>query len=386
MRIMMATESYYPNIDGGAKAERNFALELAKRGHDITILAPGTRLRNYEEKDGETTIYRLRATTFPLYKDYKVSIFPLRQTRRRIKEIKPDVIHIHNPYQIGVSTIIKARRIGIPVVGTNHLLPENLFMAVSSTKFAYNILRSAGWRFIVGFYNYCNLVTSPTQTAVNLLIEHGLRVPAEPLSNGIDLGTYKPGRNGDYLRDKFNIPKNKPIILYTGRISGEKHLDIWLEAAALILRDIDTHFIITGSGRELQNLKKAAQDLKLDKNLTFTGFVPEKDFPNIYSIADLFAISSEAELQSIVTMEALASSLPVIATNQYALPELVHDGENGYLFPKRNPGKMAECAVKILSNPALKKKMGEQSLKIIQDHSIEKCVDRLEEIYERLIS
>ena len=96
-------------------------------------------------------------------------------------------------------------------------------------------------------------------------------------------------------------------------------------------------------------------------------------------------IPSEAELQSIVTMEALASGLPAVGTNKDALPELIHHGENGYLFEPGNSLDLAEKIINILSNDEKKKEMSKESLRIIQKHDMEKVITEFEEVYKETL-
>ncbi|EIC20023.1 glycosyltransferase [Thiorhodovibrio frisius] len=384
MRIVFATESYYPNIDGGAVAEHNLAIELAKNGHDVSILAPAANFSSYTEKDKNTTIYRRHAYTWPFYKDYKVSPFPAIGIGRIIKEFKPDVVHLHNPWAIGTTALLYAKYKGIPIVGSNHLQPENLVMHIAKTRFLFRVLERGGWRFLVGFYNLCDHVVSPTQTAVNMLLDNGLNVSATPISNGIDFEIFNPKNDPGKLQKRYQLPA-KPKVLYTGRISGEKRLDVWVKAAKKVLEEIECHFIICGGGREKESLCNMVKELGISDNVTLTGFIPEEDFPGIYALADLFAISSEAELQSIVTMEALATGLPVVATNKDALPELVHDGKNGFLFTPGDADDMARKIIKILASKELRKTMGKESLKIIQKHSLSSVVCQFEDVYKKAI-
>ncbi len=96
------------------------------------------------------------------------------------------------------------------------------------------------------------------------------------------------------------------------------------------------------------------KELNVEDHTTFTDFLDWKDYPNIYNIADVFAIPAESELQSLVTMEAVASGLPVVVVNNGALPELA-SMNNGFVFEPKNSKQMAEYIVKILSNEKLKK-------------------------------
>jgi len=240
------------------------------------------------------------------------------------------------------------------------------------------------WFYIIHFFNRCDYVTSPTQTAIDMLRSHGLKARAWPISSGIDLNVFKPSNSGDYLRERFAIP-NKPVVLYTGRISGEKRLDVLVRAIPSVLDSTDAHLVICGAGREKENIEALVKRLGLSENVTFTGFLSHNEFPDVYSLADLFAIPSESELQSIVTMEALASGLPVVASNKDALPELVKNPENGFLFEPGSTDTLSEKIIEILSDDTLRRRMGQASLEIVQQHSIENTISQFESLYMEAI-
>ncbi|MEK6645191.1 MAG: glycosyltransferase [Candidatus Firestonebacteria bacterium] len=384
MKIMLASESYYPNVDGGAVAEHNLARGLAKLGHQVYIIAPGNRWEDYTDMDEGTTIFRQKACTMFFLPNYKATIWPYKNISKIMNEIKPDILHLHNPYPIGTCSMLVAKKLKIPVVGSNHLLPENLFMFISKLRFMYNIFRDLGWKALVKFYNKCNYVISPTQTAINLLLDHGLKTQSGPMSNGINLSVFKPGVADSEFKKKYNIPE-KPVVLYTGRLSGEKCLEVLMNAVPLVLKKIDACFVFAGEGGELNTLKSLAESLGVSKNVVFIGFMSKGDFPILYRAADLFAIPSIAELQSIVTMEAMATGLPAVAANKYALPELVHNGENGYLFEPGNSPELADKICKILSDKQLKEKMGKESLEIIKIHELDNVVRQFEAIYLKFV-
>lgn len=386
-KIIFATESYYPQIDGGAVSERLLALGLAGRGYEITILAPSADFKNHVERDGRTKIIRLAAVKVPLVKKIRATIYPHFAVAEIVRRITPDIIHVHNPFGLGRAALAAGRKYGIKKIATNHLMAENLTMFIAGLRFVnnYRKIRQLNWDFIVGFHNNFDFVTSPTQTAVDLLFEHGLKVPAMAVSNGVDLNRFNPEVNPEKVIAKFNLPTGKACVLYTGRLSGEKHVDYLIEAIPLVLKEVPAHFIIGGDGREKKNLEAMAKKLKVEKFVTFTGFIDEADFPAIYRTARLFVMPSLAELQSVVTLEAMASGLPVVAVKSGALPELVELGTNGYLF---KPGKIAEfaaCITKVISEPGRSERMGEQSLKIIRRHAHPKVVDRFEMIYQSLL-
>ncbi|UCF08154.1 MAG: glycosyltransferase, partial [Thermoplasmata archaeon] len=382
--VLLSTDSYYQNIDGGAVARRNLAIRLMRKGHEVAVAAPGFKPRNYEEEIDGIKIFRVSGRTLPVYTDYKFCVYPVREVRSIIDTFKPDVIDINTPYQIGMAALSYAKKKGIPAIGTVHVQPENMLMSVGKAKFLHRLFEKWAWVFITRFFNRCDYVTSPTPTAIKMLKDNGLTARAMAISSGTNLEVFSPENDGEYLRKKFSIP-HKPVVLYTGRISGEKRLDVLIEAIPLILQHMDAHFVICGAGRDKGSIEAMVSRLGLSDHVTFTGFLPDEEFPDVYAVADLFVITSESELQSIVLLEALASGLPAIAASKDALPELVINPENGFLFEPGNSRDLAEKIVEILASEELRARMGKRSLEIVQEHSVEATAVKFESLYKTVI-
>ena len=142
--------------------------------------------------------------------------------------------------------------------------------------------------------------------------------------------------------------------------------------------------VIVGMGKDEDSLKKLVRELKLEDRVVFTGKVSDADLKQLYSIANVYIGSGSAELQGLSVMEAMANGLPVLAANAVALPELVEDNVNGYLF-ELNPKNLSVKMIKILSDPKKLKSMAEQSLKLIQLHSKENTAKCFEKVYENIV-
>jgi len=386
MKILLATESFYPNIDGGAIAQYNLVHELSKLGHEICVITPGTSLKTKIEKDKDITIYRTRAVRLPLYMDsrYHFSPFPLFKVNKIIKNFKPDIIHVCSPYPISISALLWARKHDIPVVGSIHVLPQNMITPFYRLK-NYDIFEDYSWRYLVYFFNLVDWVTIPTKTGAEMYIEKGLKTNITPISNGLKTEVFNPNNNGEYLRKKFNLPKEN-IVLCSGRMNEEKNIDVLIKAIPHVIKEIDAHFLFVGSGGDyIQMLENLACELNVADSTTFTDFLDWDDYPNIYSIAELFALPAEAELQSIVTMEAVASGLPVVVVNKGALPELASN-ENGLIFEPQDSKQMASHIVKILSDKKLKNEMSANSLKLIKKHSLSSVASQYEDVYKKTIN
>ena len=385
MRILTATDTYYPDVNGAAYFTYRLATLLARRGHDVFVMCPSRSFKNTVSNHGEVAVYGIRSIHLPVYQNFRVSpLFTSRTIRRVIREISPDIVHIQNHFLIGKEAVSAARRLGIPAMGTNHFMPQNLTHYLHLPGIAERWLQRFAWRQFVRVFEQLDFVTTPTRTAAALLVKAGLKKKVVPVSCGIDLERFKPTNDGAYLRRRFAIPTHKRVLLYVGRLDKEKRIDMILRALPDISRAASVHFVLAGIGKEKRNLEELAEKLSIQQTVTFTGFVPDEDLQNIYRVADLFVTAGVAELQSIVTMEAMASGLPVVAVNAMALPELVHDGENGYLFSDGDGQMFAEKVIAILSDQAMWAKMSEKSLEIIRDHDINKTIEEYESIYSEV--
>ncbi|MDO8676323.1 MAG: glycosyltransferase [Candidatus Azambacteria bacterium] len=383
MKILIATDTYYPNVNGAAYFAYRLANALAKRGHNVFVTCPSQIFKNTVSNNNGVTVYGIRSVHIPVYQNFRISplVISTKTIQRLFKEISPDVVHIQNHFMIGKGVAITAKKLGIPVMGTNHFMPENLVHYFHLPKMIENWLKNFGWKQCIKVFEQLDYVTTPTKTAAELLKKAGFGKNITPVSCGIDLEIFSPKNNGLYLKKTYAIPADKPVMLYVGRLDKEKKIEVILRALPDILLKTDVHFVLAGVGKKKQNLETLAEKLGVKKSITFTGFIPDKDFQNIYRIADIFVIASIAELQSIVTMEAMASGLPVVAVNAMALPELVRDGENGYLFPDGDSKILAEKVLAVLLDQNLKEQMSKKSLEIIKAHDLNKTIDKYESLY-----
>ena len=389
MKILIASDAYYPpNVSGVAYFSHRLAKQLARDGNRVYVVAPSRGLRNEIYRQDGVTVYGVTSIPVPTVKGFRVSLVPLIRSivGRIVGRIKPDVIHVQNHFMIGKVAVEIAKKNGIPVIGTNHFMPENLVHYFHLPKTAERGLIRFGWRQFVRVYNKVDYVTSPTKTAADLLDEIGFVKKVKPISCGIDLERFTPKNRGDYLMRIYNVPQRVPILLYVGRLDKEKNVDVVIRSLPKILKVQKIHFVIAGSGNIREKLQDLVRKMKLSHHVTFTGFVSDVDLPNLYAVADIFVAPGGAELQCISALEAVATGLPLVAADAVALPELVKDGKNGFLFVPGNCNSLADKIIKILSNKDLAERMGRESLRIAQKHDIKISVSEFETLYRRAIA
>ena len=363
MRIMVVTDQYAPMVGGVPTVARALSLGLARRGHAVALLAPSPGWRGRLDADEQVTVHYQGSVPWPWYEGMRLACVPGTAARRLITAFAPDVIHIHSPVTLGVVAQAVARQLRIPVVYTNHYLPINVRPSLQRRPRVFDALF---YSYVVGFANRCSHVTAPTATALRLLRDQGLQVPLRVISNGVDLRRYSPGPADERTRDRYRLPRGRPLILSVGRLSREKRVDVLLDAAARFTQD--ARVAIVGTGPDEAGLRARAGRLGLAGRVRFLGFVPGPDLAGLYRLADVFAIASQAELQSLTTMEAMASGLPVVATDSYALGELVCHGRSGFVASPGRGDEMAAYLDMLVSDPGLRARMAAEGLRIIGGH------------------
>jgi len=382
MRIMIVTDQYPPMVGGVPTVTQGLAVDFANRGNQVWVVAPSYGQRDFHRLEQKVHVYRFSSFEWPTYEDLRIPFLPVLPFRRLLKKIDPDIIHIHSPIVLGNIAQIVAGSLRKPVIATNHYLPINLSRSLSSDPIFGKPFTSVHYSYLVHFCNRCEYVTAPTMTALNLLYEHGLRAPAQAISNGIDLKKFSPGARNVRLQQHFHLPQDRPIILSVNRLSQEKRIDVLVDAAAKMTRN--AHIAIASTGPAEADLRAKVEELNLMDKVSFLGFIHNRELAPLYRLADVFAIPSEAELQSLATMEAMACGLPVVAADAYALPELVHHTVNGYLFQRGNSEEMARYLDMLVKDAEMRSQMGSKSLEIIARHDRAKVLDQWETLYLRL--
>jgi 1,2-diacylglycerol 3-alpha-glucosyltransferase len=374
MRIIEATDFYFPWIAGPSQVVADLTNGLLNRGHEVVIAAPSPTGRPYSE----TAVPHVhRVGTVPVPFGYNVRAgAPFVALPRLVRTFKPDIIHIHHPFPISVAALMVGRVAGIPVVATNHTIPECVLYGLRSNRLG-PIVNAALWAEIRLVLRTSRAVVTPTHTAADLLARAGFKGDVAVISNGIDTDRFSPCVE--------TRGSETPIVLYTGRLDAEKELDVLIEAIPRVLTRCDAHFRIGGEGVQLPGLKARVRLLGLEGRVSFSGYVPADELPAVYKSADVFVMTSPVELQSITTLEAVASGLPIVAVKAGALPELVDPNKNGRLVAPGDSVALAEALIELLRDQPLRRKMGEASRQSAMKHALPDTVSKYEDLFQRMI-
>jgi glycosyltransferase involved in cell wall biosynthesis len=221
-----------------------------------------------------------------------------------------------------------------------------------------------------------DVVTTPTPLAAKAMHQHAFLRKVLPLSNGIDAANYELGPDETVERHA------SPTALFVGRLAEEKHVDVLIDAVAKTPKDLDIHLEIVGGGEVRPALEAQVARLGLKDRVRFLGMASDADLRRAYITADVFCMPGTAELQSLVTLEAMSASTPVLLANAMALPHLVRDGENGYLFTPNDSDDLAAKLAGVFSLPAHEfAAMGKTSREMVENHGIARTLQTFEDIY-----
>lgn len=413
MRIVIASDIYYPMINGVAVFAHNLANGLAKDGHEVLVICPSFRGEYYEEIVNNVRTVHLTAKRFPFYPDqinqvpertewfglpmprlrYKYGIWwsinPWPEVKQVLDDFQPDVIHLQTAETIALAVVKYAKKFEVPLVSTGHAYPDNVtgqFKFLKPVKKPMDALLRA---YMASFLRNAEYATMPTEMAIGDLVPKNrkrFKVTVEALSNGVDLSQFVPGKPNKDVLEKYGLMDGVKRILYVGRVDPEKSIEKVLEAFEIVRQKlIRVELVIVGDGIALQGLKRTVREKRLEDSVKFLGKIMMPELVEIYRSGSLFMTASKTETQGIVLIEAAAVGLPLVAVDAGAVGELCRTGVNGSLCAPDKSEEMAEATIQILINDDLRKKYSLGSIEIAKKHDIKRTMARFIEIYGQAI-
>ncbi|MFC3298734.1 glycosyltransferase family 4 protein [Arthrobacter agilis] len=379
LTILIAADTYPPNVNGAAQFGYRLAKGMTGRGHSVHVLAPGvSNGRSYTEPGGDWTVHRLRSHSVPTH-DYWRICYPW-EIKRDISllfdQVRPDVVHIQCHYMVGEYTLYEAVKRGIRVVATNHFMPENLNPFLPFPAWFKKVIAKNSWKDMGKVMGKAAAVTTPTPLAAKAMHDHAFLREVLPVSNGIDAAAYEV-QPGEVIE-----PHEDPTVLFVGRLAEEKHVDVLISAIARTPEHLRVRLEIVGGGEVKAALQELAARLGISDRVSFRGLIDDDELRLSYIRASLFCQPGTAELQSLVTLEAMSASTPVLLANAMALPHLVSDGENGYLFTPGDSEELGRRITQILElSPDEQSAMGAASRAMVEKHDIRSTLETFEGLY-----
>lgn len=381
MKIAIFTDSFHPQVNGVVVFLSESLKVLAKK-HKIILFAPGSE-RFKIEKRKNLKIYWMPAEPFPFYEGYRMTKLDPLKIKQILEKEKPDIVHLHAPILLGINGLIIAKKLGIPTIATYHTHFPDYLPHILKGK----LLKRLNWmgeytakKLIKIVFSEADVTTAPTQELVDELTDYGIKNVIY-LPNGVNIKKLKAKESEKKkFSKKYKLGKRK-IILYAGRVSPEKKLEILIKAFKKIENN-KTLLLIVGAGPGLKKYKQMAKELTI-KNIIFTGYVKDEMLFSAYSLADVFVSPSDSETFGLTFIEAMAFGVPVIGVNKLGAKELIINKENGYLVKAGAIDELAAKIEKLLKNKKIRDGIRKQAKKTAKYYSIERCMKKTTEIYKK---
>jgi glycosyltransferase involved in cell wall biosynthesis len=352
-----------------------------QHGHNVFVFA------QYDStyKDNEPFVFRYPSLPLPLPGDIAAALPVSPFVDQLLPALKLDVIHTHHPVLLGQTAARKAAELGLPLVFTFHTQYWEYTHYIPFPQEAIQeFLKSAVHKWLRDFVQKCQHIIIPSESLRDILVrEYGLDNHYTVIPTGTDLGPFLKA-DGKSLRAE-NGWNDETILISVGRLAAEKNWDTLLHAFARVYQDHPTlRLVLIGDGTARQNLEELAAQLGITDRVTFTGSLPFDEIPRYLKAADAFAFASVTETQGLVTIEAMAAGLPVVAVNGSGTRDIIEHGKQGYLT-ENDSEALAKGLDKLLANAQRMKRFSANALKKAKTFDVDQLGKQLVSVYEQAI-
>lgn len=378
MRIAIFSDSYWPVIDGVVTSINNFSRELAKNGHEVLIVAPKPdRLFGFEVGKG-VQVEWVSSVHLPTYKSYLIATPLSGRVKKSFLSFEPDIVHVQTPFSLGWMGKRWAKKNRIPLIAHYHtLLPDFLMYLPIPLVARTNLAKRLTWKYTRFFYNDSDVVLTPTTAMKKELESHGVK-KVRALSNGIDFELF----HGQYRVPNWDGPFR---LVFAGRLSFEKNIDVLIEALTRIRERIPSAELeLIGDGPARPALAEKARALNLSEHVIFHGVLRGVDLARSIGSAHVFVTASTMETQGLSMLEAMAAGLPAVGANYLAIPEVVAEGKNGFLFTPGDALDLAEKVVRLHGERKCWADFQSSAIETARNASVEKMTIELLDVYARV--
>lgn len=373
MRIGLVAPWFHPHVGGVETHVRSLAMELARRGHDVTVLTSNyARLPDQEALDG-FRVRRVRCIGVVLRTPVTPSL------RNEFPPGRFDVVHAMSPPPLSAYyAALACERSAIPFVVTYHCdleIPTAYGRALTSfysrTWGAATIRRAA-----------TVISTTETYAATSRAI---WRYNPVVIPNAVDHLRFQPSADGHAARARLGLSADDRIVLFVGRLVPHKGIEHLVEAAKYVP---DAMFVIVGDGPFLTTARRLAAMFGVEDRVVFAGRIAYRNLPGYYAMSDLFVLPSVSRLEAfgIVALEAMATAKPVVVSDIPGVREVLTDGVEGLLADPVNPEDLAAQIRKVLTSPEAARAMGAKGRRKVEDQfSIARVTDAVERVYRQAL-
>jgi glycosyltransferase involved in cell wall biosynthesis len=345
LHIAHFTNTYHPVVSGVVRSVGTFRQALIELGHLVFIFAHDAS--NYE--DTEPFIFRYPALDLPAMHDFPLTIPVSPFVDKLLPLLKLDVIHSHHPFLLGHSAARRAADLNLPLVFTFHTRYRDYSHYIPIDQ---DFVKRQIDQIVSDYMRRCQHIVVPSDSIRQLLAdEYGVNKRVTTVPTGIDTELFRQA-DGQTVRQKRGWAEDV-VLISIGRLAKEKNWQTLLAAAVRVMKKYtNVRLVLIGQGDKRKNLEEQARDAGLAGRVEFTGRLPFSEVPAYLKAADLFCFASVSETQGLVTMEALAAGLPIVAVNATGTRDEVTHGREG-LLTANDDQALAQAIEQVITDEAL---------------------------------
>jgi glycosyltransferase involved in cell wall biosynthesis len=354
---------------GGETYERELLLRLGRAGVRLEVIL--ARGKPYPEDAPNWTVHR-----FPIGRGLRWYVAPLvvPQAIARVHAAAGfDLLRVHSLRYIGPSALWARRRyrLAVPVVSHHHHLDPSPLNALIEKRVV-----DASDHVVVG----SEFARRQLREELGARTDH-----VSVVHYGVDARFTPRPRRAD-LQARYGL-RSGPVVLFFGGLKPRKNLFVLLDVWRRVVgRYPKARLLIAGGGPLLNDLKRRARRLGLGEGVAFTGYVPEADKAAHFNLGDIFFFPSAMEGFGLTVAEAMSSGIAVVASNRGSIPELVVEGEGGFLGDPERPDGFVERLLLLLEDAALRDRLGQANRERVERYfRWERCVDATRRVYEGVL-
>ena len=378
MKILFISDVYFPRINGVSTSIETFRKELRALGHTVHLIAPDYQAPSPDETD----ILRVPSRRVPLDPEDRFMSFGwVMQHIDKFRSEQYDIIHIQTPFVAHYLGLKLSRLLNIPCIETYHtFFEEYLYHYVPFVP--KKLMRMLATRFSRHQGNSLHGMVVPSHPMLSVLKNYGITTRAEVIPTGIEPASFVLGdREG--FRNNYNIPQDRPVLLFVGRVAHEKNIGFLLKVLVQVRKEIpDILFVIAGEGPARVSLEKDSNELGLSDSVMFIGYLDRNtELNSCYRSADIFIFSSRTETQGLVLLEAMAQGVPVVSTAELGTRDVLKEGQ-GVWIAREEVAEFSEKIVRMLGNADARKALSVSGRDYAHGWSASKQAERMVAFYQ----
>ncbi|MCA9793506.1 MAG: glycosyltransferase [Candidatus Eremiobacteraeota bacterium] len=343
LHVAMFSNVYAPVVNGVATSVKSFREGLEELGHQVYIFAPGG-----DSEHEERFVFQYPAIELPMQK-YPLAVPVSTLADQVFPVLKPDIIHAHHPALLGRAAARKSEEYGIPFVFTYHTRYHDY--AHYAEPFPKDRIKELITHWLGHFMASCHRLIVPSHSIKELVAEtYGVTRNVSVVATGVDFERFG---QAEPRRQSLGWKDDEVILISAGRLAREKNFDLLIRAFAKLPEQLNARLVILGEGDHRPVLEQLAQELGVASRVDLVGLVPFDQMPGYLSSADLFCFASVTETQGLVTLEAMASGLPVAAVEASGTSDVVDSGVEG-LLTEVDADALAAAMERLVRSPELR--------------------------------